>query len=96
MAPSRSGLSREARKIAVGPSAPPMMPMAAASWSEKSMAGTSSLMASDPSRVKKMPNCAAAPSISVLGLAMSAPKSVRAPTPRKMSSGKMPVDTPTE
>ena len=36
MAPSRSGDSRDARKIAVGPSAPPMIPIAPDSWSEKS------------------------------------------------------------
>ena len=70
--------------------------MAAASCSENSIAGTSSLMASDPSRVRKMPNCAAAPSIRVLGSAISAPKSVSAPTPRKISNGKIPVETPTE
>ena len=35
MAPSRWGARIAARKIEVGPSAPPMMPMAAASWGLK-------------------------------------------------------------
>ena len=37
--------------------------------------------------VTKMPSCAAAPMSKLLGLAMSGPKSVIAPMPRKMSGG---------
>ena len=35
----------------------------------------------------KIPNCAAAPSKKLLGLAISGPKSVIAPTPKKISDG---------
>ena len=48
-----------------------------------------------PSSVPKMPNCAAAPSSSVLGLASIGPKSVMAPTPMKISSGNTLVGRPT-
>ncbi len=94
MAPSSSGDSRDARKIAVGPSAPPMIPMAAASRRVNEIPGTASDRASAPSRVAKIPNCAAAPSSAVRGLASSGPKSVSAPTPMKISSGNSPLATP--
>ena len=68
--------------MAVGPSAPPMMPMAPASFSVKP-----SIIA--PTSETKTPICAAAPSSSVDGRAMSGPKSVIAPMPRKMSGGKI-------
>jgi len=80
--------------MAVGPSAPPMMAMDAASWMVNSNPG-SRLSSTAPIRVAKMPNWAAAPSSSVLGLAIRAPKSVSAPTPMKISSGKTPVSMPT-
>ena len=40
-----------------------------------------------PVKVMKTPSCAPAPMSSVLGLAMSGPKSVMAPRPRKMMQG---------
>ena len=67
-------------KIAVGPSAPPMMPIAAASGSVKPSATA-------PSRLAKIPNWAAAPRSSVFGFASIGPKSVSAPMPRKISGG---------
>ena len=39
---------------------------------------------------RQIPNCAAAPSSRVRGLASSGPKSVIAPTPMKITSGAMP------
>ena len=66
IAPSRRGESWLARNMAVGPSAPPIMPIDAASRSEKSIPGIA-FSASAPSKVPKMPNCAAPPSKAVLG-----------------------------
>jgi hypothetical protein len=66
----------------VGPSAPPMMPMEAASAGVKPM----SLAIR---KVAKTPNCAAAPRKRVLGLASRGPKSVSAPRPRKIRGGKI-------
>ena len=43
-----------------------------------------------PMKVAKMPSCAAAPSKRLLGFAIRGPKSVIAPTPIKMSGGRMP------
>jgi hypothetical protein len=71
-----------------------MMPMAAASFSVKSIT-PSSVMPSAPSSVAKIPNCAAAPRNSVRGFASNGPKSVSAPTPMKMMSGNAPVLMPT-
>ena len=50
--------------------------------------------ATAPSRVVKMPNWAAAPRSAILGLAMSGPKSVIAPTPMKMNRGNRPFVMP--
>ena len=72
-----------------------MMPMEAASRMEKLMPGTRSESSNAPIRVMKMPSWAAPPSRMVLGLAIIGPKSVRAPTPMKMRSGKTPVVMPT-
>ena len=47
-----------------------------------------------PRSVPKIPNCAAAPSRKVCGLASSGPKSVIAPIPRKISGGKIPDSIP--
>ena len=66
----------------VGPSAAPMMPMEAASLRLEARASRATII------VPKMPNCAAAPSSTSLGFSSSGPKSVMAPTPMKMSSGK--------
>ena len=85
--PSRPGASLVVTYMAVGPSAPPMMPMAPASAGEKP-AHSARINA------RKMPSCAAAPSSRDFGLAISGPKSVIAPTPMKMSGGKMPSLTP--
>ena len=73
--------------MAVGPSAPPMMPMEPASAAEKPISFA-------PMKVMKMPSCAAAPSSRLFGLAIRGPKSVIAPTPMKMIGGKMPSLTP--
>ena len=70
--------------MAVGPSAPPIMPMEAASWAVKSPEPMA------PMKVIKIPNWAAAPNSKDLGLAIKGPKSVIAPTPRKISGGKIP------
>ena len=66
--PSISGARRAVRKIVVGPSAPPIIPMDAASESSNAP------VASAPQNATKMPTCAAAPSRRVLGFDMSGPK----------------------
>ena len=91
MAPSRSGAKREARNIAVGPSAPPIIPIEAASASEKLKRSVYCERASAPISVAKIPSCAAPPSIAVFGFAISGPKSVIAPTPIKIISGNRPL-----
>lgn len=68
--------------IEVGPSAPPIIDIAAAALS------------GNPIRIAiryaaKIPNCAAAPSRKLAGLAINGPKSVIAPTPKKISDGKI-------
>ena len=80
IAPSSAGASVFVTRIAVGPSAPPMMPIEAAS-------GTVKPSSSAPTKAMNTPSCAAAPRKSVLGLAISGEKSVIAPTPRKISGG---------
>ena len=42
-----------------------------------------------PKYAAKIPNCADAPSKKLLGLAISGPKSVMAPTPMKIREGKI-------
>ena len=64
----------------VGPSAPPMMEIAAAALSLKPKAIA-------PKYAMKIPNCADAPSRKLLGLAIRGPKSVMAPTPIKIRDG---------
>ena len=81
-------------QIEVGPSAPPMMPIDAACSSVKWMPGTNWSSTTAPMSAEKMPSCAAAPRSSIFGLAMSGPKSVMAPTPKKMRIGKRPVSMP--
>ena len=44
--------------------------------------------------VRKMPNCPAAPSRKILGFSSNGPKSVIAPIPMKISSGKSSLATP--
>ena len=71
-----------ARKMDVGPSAPPIIDMAAAAapLNPKIIARK---------YAAKIPICAAAPSKKLLGLAISGPKSVIAPTPKKISDGRI-------
>ena len=83
----RLGLSFDERKMAVGPSAPPMMAMPAA-WFGSKPRPSATIYA------PKMPNCAAAPISMSFGLAMSAEKSVMAPMPRNTSGGYHPWRTP--
>ena len=78
--PSRCGASFVVTKMAVGPSAPPMMPMAPASRALKPSSFA-------PMKVMKIPSCAAAPIRSAEGLAIRGAKSVIAPTPMKISGG---------
>ena len=80
MAGRYSGARREAVRMAVGPSAPPMTPMAAATSPLKPRASASK-------KAVKMPNCAPAPISMEDGRAISGPKSVIAPMPRKMMDG---------
>ena len=80
MGPRSSGASFVVRKMAVGPSAPPMMPMEAA-WGPVKPSSTA------PKKAMNTPSWAAAPSSRLLGLASRGPKSVMAPTPMKMSDG---------
>ena len=74
--------------MVVGPSAPPMMPMAAASGRVNDNPGIRSAV-SAPQKATNMPTCAAAPSSSVLGLERMGPKSVIAPIPRNIRGGRM-------
>ena len=83
----RSGASFEDRKMAVGPSAPPMIPMAPASLGMKPMDNASRY-------APKIPICAAAPIRISLGCEIRAEKSVIAPMPRKISGGYQPCLTP--
>ena len=45
-------------------------------------------------RVKKMPNCPAAPKMSTVGLASIGPKSIIAPSPMKIRQGNISVRMP--
>ena len=87
MAPSSSGARRVVRKMAVGPSAPPMMPMEA-DWGPVKPSST------PPRKATNTPSCAAAPSSRLLGLLSRGPKSVMAPTPMKIRQGYREVLTP--
>ena len=80
--------------MAVGPSAPPMMPIALASFRPKPRFGKNAESPSAPNKAKNMPSCAAPPSRADLGLAISGPKSVIAPTPMKIMIGNTPVSIP--
>ena len=87
MAPIKFGASFDDKKIAVGPSAPPMMAMAPA-WSGANPSKRATMYA------PKIPNCAAAPTSINFGLAIRAEKSVIAPIPKKMRGGYHPALTP--
>ena len=80
MGPKRSGASFDVTNIAVGPSAPPMIPVEAASKGLNPKAV-------QPKNAIKIPSCAAAPKRRLFGFAISGPKSVIAPTPRKIRQG---------
>ena len=84
--PSKCGASFEVKKILVGPSAPPTIPIEPASAGVKN--------ADAQRKVMKIPICAAAPRMSDFGLAISGPKSVIAPTPMNIKHGYTPVFTP--
>ena len=71
-------------KMAVGPSAPPMMPKEAASF------GVNPIKIATSNTVK-IPSCAAAPNMERRKLRNIGPKSVNAPTPIKMIGGRKPV-----
>ncbi len=73
--------------MAVGPSAPPMMPMDAA-WAPVKPRKVA------PKKAKNTPNWAAAPRMREEGRAISGPKSVMAPTPMKIREGYRPALTP--
>ena len=75
-----------ATKIAVGPSAAPMMAMEAASFKSKKKPAST--------RVRKMPACAAAPKNSSQGFSSRGPKSIMAPMPMNSSSGNSSLDIP--
>ena len=97
IAPRRFGARREVSQIAVGPSAPPMMPIEAAAQSgsqPKKSAPKIAARPSEPKSAKKIPNCAAPPRSAIFGFAISGPKSVIAPTPMKIMIGKTPVSMP--
>ena len=76
----KSGASLEVTIIAVGPSAPPIIAIAAAAAAEKPRT---------EARINaiNMPNCAPAPISILLGFAINGPKSVIAPIPRNISGG---------
>ena len=71
-------------KMAVGPSAPPIIPKAAASF------GVNPIRMATSSTVK-IPSWAAAPNMDKRRLRSIGPKSVNAPTPMKMIGGRNPV-----
>ena len=75
--PSKWGASLIVVKIAVGPSAPPIIPNEAASF------GVNPIKIATSNTVK-IPNCAAAPKIESRRLRNIGPKSVKAPTPIKI------------
>ena len=83
-----SGAILDVTKIAVGPSAPPIIPIAEASLAVKSVHPKQFLpMAIAPINVIKIPIWAAAPNNIVFLLAINGPKSVVAPIHRKIKHG---------
>ena len=82
-----AGASDFVTYIAVGPSAPPMIPIDAASFTPKFIPGRVALSTNAPTKVKNTPNCAAAPRRILFGLAISGPKSVIHPIPTNISGG---------
>jgi hypothetical protein len=74
--------------MVVGPSAPPMIPIEAASPGRKPNRAWAPIAAT------KTPSWAAAPSMNVIGRASRGRKSVSAPTPRKITGGRNSVRIP--
>ena len=74
--------------MVVGPSAPPMIPIDAASPGVKPRSRFAPMAATNT------PSWAAAPSRNVIGRASSGRKSVSAPTPRKITGGRNSVRMP--
>lgn len=77
---SRCGAKVFVTKIAVGPSAPPIIPIDDASWGVNPNNNA-------PKKVIKIPIWAAAPKIMLFGLEINGPKSVVAPMPKKIRHG---------
>ena len=84
--PSKCGANFEVKKILVGPSAPPMIPI------EPASAGVKNAYAQR--KVMKIPIWAAAPMMGDFGLALSGPKSFFSPTPMNTKQVYTPVFTP--
>ncbi len=80
------GVEGVSYKMAVGPSAAPMTAMEAASFKSKKKPARN--------RVKKIPNCAAAPKSMSHGFSSRGPKSIIAPMPMKSSRGNSSLDMP--
>ena len=80
-----SGARRADKNIVVGPSAPPIIPIDAASSIPKFIPSDPVIKA--PQKAINIPIWAAAPRSNVLGLAITGPKSVKAPIPRKIIGG---------
>ena len=74
-------------KIAVGPSAPPMIPIAEAVFAFHPNCGKRLPKPIAPIKVMKIPICAAAPNNMVFLLAINGPKSVVAPIHKKIKQG---------
>ena len=71
----------------MGPSAAPIIPIAAASFSVKPIKAANVI-------VKNIPNCAAPPNKSILGFFSNGPKSIIAPIATKISKGNSSVSIP--
>ena len=81
MAPRRAGARVLVTRMAVGPSAPPMIPIAAASL------GSNTPEIKAKAKATKTPSCAPAPMSRDLGLEIRGVKSVMAPIPTKIRQG---------
>jgi len=79
--------------IVVGPSAPPMIPIEAASKIPKSKNGVM-LINKAPNKAANTPIWAAAPYNNVLGLDRTGSKSVNAPIPKNINKGSISLVIP--
>ena len=82
--PRSSGASFDVTKIAVGPSAPPIIPIAPACCAVKPKNIA-------PVKVMNIPICAAAPRIKLFVFALRGPTAVVAPTPKNISCAHIPT-----